>query len=278
MMAMADEQRPPGPEVGEIIDGTLPGAAGDLDYRLYKPKEAGSRALVCYFHGGGWVLGSQVSDDPFCRDLCDRAGVNILSVNYRHGPEDRFPAAADDAFAALCWAADNAEALGAAPGQLVVAGWSAGGNIAAVAAQRARDAGGPGLAGMLLVTPVTDGSKAWPSMTENGEGYILTKSLMDWFWDNYADPAQRADPSASPLLADSLAGLPPAAIFTAEFDPLRDEGNAYAAALQDAGVPVQHVQCRGHTHTSLPAVGQILSGEQHREQMAEALRRFARLR
>ena len=273
-MEMSSTQSPPGPDVGEIVDGSMPGAGGELNYRLYRPATVGPHPLVCYFHGGGWVLGSQVSDDSFCRDLCVRSGAMIVSVDYRHGPEHRFPAAADDAYAALCWVGENAGELGGIAGKLVVAGWSAGGNVAAVAAQRARDEDGPALAGQLLVTPVTDGSTVRASMKENAEGFVLTRALMDWFWDNYADASQRADWRASPLLAESLSGLPPAAVFTCEFDPLRDEGNAYAAALQEAGVAVEHLLCRGHTHTSLAAVDVILSGAPIREQMALAIQRF----
>jgi cation diffusion facilitator CzcD-associated flavoprotein CzcO/acetyl esterase/lipase len=268
------EMNPPGPEVGEVVDGTLPGAAGDLNYRLYRPPTDGPHPIVCYFHGGGWVLGAHDSDDAFCRQLCLQSNAIVVSVDYRHAPEARFPAAADDAYAGLRWVADHAEELGGVPGKLVVAGWSAGGNVAAVAAQRARDVGGPEISGQLLITPVTDGSRAHPSMDENADGYVLTRSLMDWFWDQYADESDRKDPAASPLLADSLADLPPAAIFTAQFDPLRDEGTTYANALADAGVKVEHVPCRGQTHTSLTAVGVIVSSEEHRQQMADAVRRF----
>ena len=274
-MAQSSAVRPPGPDVAEIVDGVLPGADGnDLEYRLYRPEGEGPHPIVCYFHGGGWVLGDSLSDDPFCRDLCVRSGAVIVSVNYRHGPEDRFPAAADDAFAALQWVGAHATELGGIPGQLVVAGWSAGGNVAAVAAQRARDEGGPDLVGQLLLTPVTDSDFTRPSYVENADGYVLTKALMDWFWDHYCDPADRSDPRVAPLRAADLSGLPPAYIVTCEFDPLRDEGNAYAAALEAAGVPVTHVQARGHTHTSLTMVDVIISGVPFREEMAAALRSF----
>ncbi len=266
--------RPPGPDVGELVDGTLPAPAGELDYRIYRPAAPGPHPMVAYFHGGGWVLGHATSDDPFCRDLCARTGAMVVSVDYRHGPEDRFPAAAEDAVAAVEWLAEHAESLGAVPGQLVVAGWSAGANLAAVVAQRARDAGGPDISGQLLITPVTDGSTQRPSMTENADGYVLTKALMDWFWGHYADADDRSDPAASPLLADSLADLPPAAIFTSEFDPLRDEGDAYAEALAAAGVPTQHHPCRGHIHTSLTAVDVIISSAPIRAAMAEAVQKF----
>jgi cation diffusion facilitator CzcD-associated flavoprotein CzcO/acetyl esterase/lipase len=273
-MEVSAAMRPPGPDVGEIVDGTLPGAAGDLRYRLYRPPTDGPHPVVCYFHGGGWVLGSHDSDDPFCRYLSLHSDAIVVSVDYRHAPEDRFPAAADDAFAALHWVAEHADDLGGVPGKLVVAGWSAGGNLATVAAQRARDVGGPHLAGQLLVTPVTDGGIDRPSKYDNGEGYVLTKSLMDWFWDCYADDADRTNPVASPLLASSLTGLAPTAVFTAQFDPLRDEGAAYADALASAGVDVEHVSCRGQIHTSLTAVDLIVSAETHRQQMVEAIRGF----
>ncbi len=271
-MTATAAQRPPGPEVGEIVDATLRGADGDLEYRLYRPGTQGPHPIVVYFHGGGWVLGNRESDDPFCRDLCDRTEAIVVSVDYRHAPEHPFPAAADDAFAAVQWIADHAIELGGVPGQLVVAGWSAGANVATVAARRARDAGGPGIVGQLLVTPVTDGSREYPSMSENAEGYVLTKSLMDWFWDHY--DADRSSPIASPLLADSLADLPPAAIFTCEFDPLSDEGAAYATALADAGVSTHHHPCRGHLHTSLTAVDLIISGAPIRAAMAEHVQKF----
>jgi acetyl esterase/lipase/cation diffusion facilitator CzcD-associated flavoprotein CzcO len=272
-MQATEAVRPPGPAVGEIVDGILPGAAERLDYRLYRPASPGPHPIVAYFHGGGWVLGSLDSDDPLCRDLCVRSDAVIVSVNYRHAPEARFPAAADDAFAAVRWIAANAIELGGIPGQLAVAGWSAGANIAAVVCQLARDAGGPDILGQVLLTPVIDADFSRPSFEENADGYILTAALMRWFWDNYANPADRSDPKASPLRGD-LSNLPPALIVTAEFDPLRDEGVAYAEALAAAGVPVRHLPARGHIHTSLTMVDVVLSGVVLRAQMGEAMRNF----
>ncbi|HZQ56506.1 MAG TPA: alpha/beta hydrolase fold domain-containing protein [Acidimicrobiales bacterium] len=269
MMRAGFAQRPPGPDVGEVVDGVLDGAAGPLEYRLYRPATPGPHPVVIYFHGGGWVLGDLDSDDPLCRDLCARSDAVIVSVNYRHAPEHRFPAAADDAFAAVRWAAAHLSELGGAAGQLAVAGWSAGANIAAVACQQARDADGPELRGQLLIAPVTD---ARP-LEENAEGYVLTASLMDWFWGHYAGPDQRRDAKASPLRGD-LSGLPPAVIVTAEFDPLCREGADYADALAAAGVPVRHVLARGHTHTSLAMVGVVLSGAPVRAEAADGLRGF----
>ncbi len=267
-------ERPTGPEVGQIVDGVLPGADGDLDYRLYRPSSPGPHPIVAYFHGGGWVLGSHESDDPFCRDLCDRSEAIIISVNYRHAPEARFPAAADDGFAAVQWIAENAESLGGRPGELAVAGWSAGGNIAAVVCQLARDAGGPRISGQMLLTPVTDCDPTTGSYVENAAGYMLTADLMRWFWDHYADPADRTDPKASPIRAASLADLPPALVVTCQFDPLRDEGAAYAMAMSDAGVPVRHVNAHGQIHTSVTAVDMLPSGASVRAEMGAALRGF----
>jgi cation diffusion facilitator CzcD-associated flavoprotein CzcO/acetyl esterase/lipase len=266
-----EAQRAPGPAVAAEVDGTLPAADGSpLAWRLYRPAGDGPHPLIVYFHGGGWVFGSATSDEPFCRDLCVRTGAAVLSVDYRHAPETRFPGAADDATGALRWAAAHAAELGCDPSRLIVAGWSAGGNVAAVAAQRARD-GGPALLGQVLVTPVTDGTTRHPSWDENADGYVLTAGLMSWFWDHYADPADRADPAASPLRAADLSGLPPAVVVTAELDPLRDEGRAYAAAMAAAGVRVREIRARGHLHSSLTAVDMLLSGAPVRAEIAEAI-------
>jgi acetyl esterase/lipase len=161
------------------------------------------------------------------------------------------------------------------PGPLSVAGWSAGGNIAASVCQMARAAGGPSIAGQLLITPVTDCDFTRSSYRENANGYILTTTLMQWFWDHYAEPSERTNPQASPLRTADLSGLPPAVIVMCEFDPLRDEGAAYAEALTAAGVDARHVPCQGQIHTSLSAVGLVISGEPARIEMGAALRRFA---
>jgi acetyl esterase/lipase len=184
--------------------------------------------------------------------------------------------AAEDGYAALRWVADHAAALGGRPGPLLVAGWSAGANIAAVTCQLARDRGGPAIAGQLLVCPVTDGTVERPSYTQNATGYFLTRSLMYWFWDLYCAPADRSDPRASPLRG-GLEGLPPAFVVTAEFDPLRDEGIAYAEAMAAAGVAVEQLQGHGHFHSSFPMVDVIATAVSGREKMAQALQRFAGL-
>jgi len=268
------EQRPPGPGVGECLDSTLPGVAGKLNYRLYRPATAGPHSVVVYYHGGGWVLGGYDSDDPFCRDLCVRSGSIIVSVDYRHAPESPFPAAVEDAFAALQWVAARVETLGGQSGPVSVAGWSAGANLATVVCRLARDNGGPAIGGQLLLAPVTDTDLTRRSYVENGERYVLTKALMGWFFDHYVGAADRTDPRVAPLQADDLSNLPPATIVTCEFDPLADEGAAYAAALSAAGGDVQHIAARGHTHTSLTMVDVVISGAPYRQSMGEALRRF----
>jgi cation diffusion facilitator CzcD-associated flavoprotein CzcO/acetyl esterase/lipase len=275
-VAMFNAGRPAGRPVGEVVEGTLPGAAGPLPYRLYRPATPGPHPIVVYFHGGGWVLGDEQSDDPFCRDMCRRSGMIFVSVDYRHAPEHRFPAAAEDGYAATQWIAEHAGELGGRPGPVLVAGWSAGGNIAAVTCQLSRDRGGPEIAGQLLVCPVTDSAFDRSSYTENATGYFLTRSLMYWFWDIYCSPADRGDPRVAPLRG-RLAGLPPAFVATAEFDPLRDEGIAYAEALAAAGVPVEQLKGRGHFHASFTMVDMVLTAATGRERMAEALRRFAGL-
>ncbi|WP_176357804.1 flavin-containing monooxygenase [Mycobacterium persicum] len=266
--------RPPGPDVGEIVDGSLPGAAGDLAYRLYRPASPGPHSLVVYFHGGGWVLGDQTSDDPLCRDLCVRGDTLIVSVNYRHAPEHRFPAALDDGWAAVRWVAEHAEEFGGIPGRLAVCGWSAGAGIAAAVCQLAKDTGRPTIVGQALITPVVDTDQARRSYVDNADGYGLTAPLMRWFFDHYADPGLRDDPRIAPLRAPDLSGLPPAIVVSAEFDPLRDEGDAYAEALAAAGVPTRRVRARGHTHLSLSMVDVVVSGAPIRAQIADALRGF----
>jgi cation diffusion facilitator CzcD-associated flavoprotein CzcO/acetyl esterase/lipase len=268
--------RPAGRPVGEVGSGALQGADGPLPYRLYRPATPGPHPIVVYFHGGGWVFGDEQSDDPFCRDLCRRSGMIVVSVGYRHAPEHRFPAAAEDGYAATRWIAEHTAELGGKPGPVLVAGWSAGANIAAVTCQLARDRGGPQIAGQLLVCPVTDCRFDRPSYVDNAIGYFLTRSMMFWFWDIYCSPADRTDPRVSPLRGN-LAGLPPAFVATCEFDPLRDEGIEYAEALAAADVPVEQLQARGHIHTSLMMVDVVITGVSGRAKMAEALRGFAGL-
>lgn len=271
-----NKARPAGRPIGAIVDGTLPVTDGALPYRVYKPATPGPHPVVVYFHGGGWVLGDEQSDEPFCRDMVRRTGMTFVSVGYRHAPEHRFPTAAEDGYAATRWIAEHATELGGKPGPVLVAGWSAGGNVAAVTCQLARDRGGPDIAGQLLVCPVTDCTFDRPSYNDNATGYFLTRSLMYWFWDLYCSPADRTDPRVSPIRG-KVAGLPPAFVVTCEFDPLRDEGIAYAETMAAAGVPVEQLRARGHFHSSFTMVDVVITGVPGRVQMAEALRRFAGL-
>ena len=271
---------PAGPAVGEVSDGFFsyaegsPGADGELKYRLYRPDTPGPHPMALYFHGGGWVFGDHTSDDAFCRDLCVRSNTIIVSANYRHAPENPFPAADNDGFAALQWIAENSELLGGIAGELVVCGWSAGGGIAASVCQRARDNGGPAIKGQILITPALDAKDESASLTENAEGFVLTRAMMDWFWNHYVGDANRDDPRISPLRATNLANLPPTFIVTAEFDPLRDQGRAYADALNAAGTKASNITYPGQMHTSFSAVGVILSANKAREEIASQLRNF----
>jgi acetyl esterase len=219
---------------------TIPGDGGDIPATLYTPAGLPEPSgLLVFFHGGGWVIGTRSSHDNTARFLAQRAGVRVLSVEYRLAPEHVFPAAADDAVAAFGFAHAKAAELGADPDRIAVGGDSAGGNLAAVAAQVATRADGPAPAFQLLFYPGVDASERRRSRELFGEGFFLTDEHMTWFLDHYAPQGvDRTDPRLSPLLAEDLSGLPPAYIATAGFDPLRDEGEAYAARLQEAGVPV----------------------------------------
>jgi acetyl esterase len=222
-------------------DHTLAGPAGPLAARLYVPSEAPAVGpLLVYFHGGGWVQGSVKSHDPACRLLAHLAGVRVLSVEYRLAPEHAFPAAAEDALAAYAQAAARHAELGADPARLALGGDSAGGNLAAVAAQTAHaDPELPAPAFQLLIYPALDMSRKPASRRLFGERFLLTEQSMSWYEDQYVpDPARRADPRVSPLLSAELAGLAPAHVATCLADPLRDEGEAYANRLREAGVPV----------------------------------------
>ncbi|MEZ5234618.1 MAG: alpha/beta hydrolase [Acidimicrobiales bacterium] len=249
MFAAGRDTRPAGPKLARVEDVTVGGATGELAARIYAKSAKAPLPAIIYFHGGGWVLGDVDGDDPACRQLAASSGAMVISVDYRHAPEHRFPAATDDCYAATVWLGEHAARFGADPARLMVAGWSAGGNLAAVTAQRVRDDGGPALRGQALVTPVTDYDPQRPSWQDNAEGYVLTAPFMEWFWKQYQPHARRrTNPLASPLRAKDLRNLPPALVLTAEYDPLRDEGEAYAAALVAAGNEVVARRWLGQAH------------------------------
>lgn len=268
-------------DVGAVEDRVIPGPAGDIPVRAYRPVTAsgpdGRPGVLVYFHGGGWSIGSIDTHDAVCRPLANGSGAVVVSVEYRLAPEHPFPAGYDDALAAVRWVAAHGDELGVDASRLAVGGDSAGGNLAAVAAQQLRD-GGPPIAFQLLVYPAVDMTLSYPSIDENGEGKLLTKDMMQWFRANYigqpGGPDER-DPRCSPLHApaDALRGLPPALVVTAEYDPLRDEGDAYAEALRAAGVEVDHVRVDGVVHGFFSLRDMIPEGKVAGDQACEALAR-----
>ena len=237
------------PEPARVEDRTVPGPAGDIPVRVYA-SEGDNLPVVMYFHGGGWVLGDIDSHDGTCKQLLAELGdAVVVSVHYRLAPEDKYPAAADDCYAAAAWVAEHGAEIGADGSRMAVAGDSAGGNLSAVVSQMARDKGGPAIAAQVLHVPVTDHNYSYPSYTENAEGKLLTRASMVWFWDHYLPNAEAGQEAyASPIKAADLSGLAPALIQTAELDPLRDEGEAYGAAIEAAGGDVTVRRYDGVVH------------------------------
>ena len=232
-----------------VVDRTIP---PELPVRIYTPVDrttGDALPLLVLFHGGGFIAGSVRSHDATARELCARTHAIVVSVDYRLAPEHKFPAAVEDCHAALLWVAANAAELGGDATRLAITGDSAGGNLAAAVALMNRDRGGPALALQVLVYPVIDPACATPSAVTNRESYMLTTASMRWMWGLYVEsPADFANPYAAPNAAPSLAGLPPALVITAEFDPLRDEGAAYGRAMAAVGVPVTVSRYNGMIH------------------------------
>ncbi len=268
--ALVPDERP---DVADVRDLQIPGPGGRIAMRLYTPAGEAPFPVLVYFHGGGWVIGNLDSHDGLCRGLANAAGCVIASVDYRLAPEHKFPAAAEDAYAATAWVAKNLVSLGGAGRRLAVGGDSAGGNLAAVTALMARDRGGPAIAFQLLIYPVTNYAFDTPSYRQNAEGYLLTREAMIWCWQHYlSGDGDGTNPYVSPLQAADLRGLPPALVITAEYDPLRDEGEAYAQRLREAGVPTTCTRYPGTIHAFF-AYGAILDqGKRAIQEAADALR------
>jgi acetyl esterase len=260
-------------DVPVIEEHRVPVPDGTIGVRLYRPAGRAPFPGLVFYHGGGWVIGDLDTHDGLCRALTNAGGCVVLSVDYRLAPEHRFPTAAEDAYAAAEWMSRQAPDLGVDPRRIAVGGDSAGGNLAAVAALMARDRGGPPLSFQLLVYPVTDHDLDTPSYRQNADGYLLTREAMRWFWNHYLGGTGAGHhPYASPLRAERLTGLPPALVQTAEFDPLRDEGEAYAWRLRAAGVPVTLTRYPGMIHGFLRMLNHLDQARVALREAAAALR------
>jgi len=236
-------------EVGKVEDVKIPVDNTEITLRLYTPKGEGPFPVFVYYHGGGWVLGDLEVIDPILRAVTNSTECLVVSVDYRLAPEYKFPVGPEDCYAATKWVADNIAEFNGDPTRIAVGGDSAGGNLAAVVPLMAKDRGGPNIALQVLLYPVTDCSFDTQSYIENGKNHYLETPAMQWFADQYLnDESEKSNPYVSPLLAEDLTNLPPALIITAEYDVLRDEGEAYAARLKEAGVPVEQTRYEGQIH------------------------------
>ncbi len=269
IQAEAGEPEP----VERVVDACLAGPAGALPVRVYRPAGEGPLPVLVYFFGGGWTLGSLETSDAICRSLANAAGCLTVAVGYRLAPEHPFPAAPHVCFAGLRWAAEHAPGFGGDPSRLAVAGDSAGGNLAAAVTLLARDAGGPDLRAQVLVYPNTDYRADTPSRREITDPLLFNDKSVRWYWDNYLPTAEDGDdPLASPLRAADHGGLPTALVITAEYDPLRDEGEEYAARLREHGVSTEAVRYPGVTHGFFAMAGTVPAGRHALDRVAAYLR------
>ena len=259
--------------IKRVEDRSIPGPDGEIPIRLYYPGGDPPFATFVYFHGGGWVIGDLDTHHGFCHALAKTSGCLVVSVDYRLAPEHRYPAAVDDAYAATNWVAQNSDAIQADPDRLAVGGDSAGGHLAAVVALMARDRKGPRIDFQVLIYPITDYCFDTASYIENKEGYMLTRDLMKWFWNHFIEDEDQAnDPYVSPLRAKSSSDLPPALILTAEYDPLRDEGEAYGKKLREAGVKVTLSRYPGMIHAFIRMTAFLDKARDALDEVAGALR------
>lgn len=237
-------------QLRNVEDKQITGRNGAIPVRIYLPQQKENLPVIVFYHGGGFVIGNLKSHDKVCRRTCKMNQAIVVAVDYRLAPEHKFPAAVEDCYDATKWVAENIQEYGGDPAQLIVMGDSAGANLATVTAIQARDLGVPKIALQVLVYPTVDAQMGYPSINTNAEGYILTKEIMEWFINHYCKTAaDKLNPLMSPLLVDDLSNLPPALVQTAEFDPLRDEGIAYAETLKAAGNQVQYTNYEGLVHT-----------------------------
>jgi acetyl esterase len=264
-------------EVGRVENRRIPARSGEIAVRVYTPEGDGPFPGVVYLHGGGWVICDLETHDNVCRAISRRAGAVVVAVDYRMSPEHKFPAALEDSEDATRWTAANAKTLGIDAARLAIAGDSAGANMATVIAARARDAGGPALALQVLVYPVTNlSSLDTPSHREFAEDHFLTASSIEWFMSHFLARAEDArHPHASPAFLEDLRGLPPALVITAECDPLRDEGEAYARRMQEAGVSVTETRYAGMIHPFLNMLGATSGAQKAVDEIAGAVRGMA---
>jgi len=275
--AVADAATTGRPEpVAAIEDRCVDGPAGPIPIRVYTPEGVGLLPVLVYFHGCGWVIGDIATHDGICCTLANAAGCLVVSVGYRLAPEHKYPAAAEDAFAATKWVLENAASIGADAERVAVGGDSAGGNLAAVVALMARDQAAFKPMLQVLIYPIVDHNFDTPSYHQNAEGYLLNRATMKWFWQHYL-PAEEdgLQPYASPLRTPDLSNLPPALVITAEYDPLRDEGEAYAQRLRDAGVPVTLTRYQGMIHAFFRKTEIFDKARTAVDEVAGALRRAA---
>lgn len=272
-----DELYGPGPEMHEERDHQVAGEdGGEFTVRVLVPSPSPT-AVVVYYHGGGWVLENLKGYDTLGRQLAEKSGAAVVLVEYRKAPEHPFPVPVDDAWAGVKWAEENVAKQGGDTLPLIVAGDSAGANLAAVVAQRARDEGAPTLQAQILVCPVTDADFTRDSYLAAENQTMVSLDAMKWFWDQYVpDVTHRSDPAATPLSAQSLAGLPSALVITAEHDVLRDEGEAYADAMQEAGVKVEHHRWEGQMHTFFSMVNVLPGSAEAIDLVTKRIKDFAR--
>ncbi len=261
--------------VASVTERTFDGPGGPLTVRIYRPSESVDQPALVYFFGGGWTLGSIDTADGIARSLANAAGCVVVAPGYRLAPEAKFPAAVQDCVAAVRWVAEKAGDLGIDATRIAVGGDSAGGNLAAAASLMIRDSGGPTLVGQLLVYPNTDYLADTESMRENADPWLFNRTSVAWYWGHYLrEPSDGYNPLVSPLRAPDLSGLPPALLITAEYDPLRDEGEAYAKRLADAGVPVTASRYQGVMHGFFAMAGTLDAGASAIAEAASELRRW----